>query len=208
MRHPIMDFCPSQPTRRLSRLSLQGAFLVDNFNYGDRIFLFVIRWIVSSVAGAPMVMMLNIAGKRSCKHPHQPDLGHHPAHVILIGQQAFDRLALVLAKRNDVVAHDAGSASLARFSASPSAEALRRASTRGGFHLTASPSQCAKSPAHFGHKSASVWGPPVLLPSGSIRRSTDALMEHQLRAPSPSSTTPSVACHLMSHAVISSFLPC
>jgi hypothetical protein len=57
---PIMDFCPSQPTRRLSRLSLQGAFLVDNFNYGDRI----IRWIVSSVAGAPMVMMLNIAGKR------------------------------------------------------------------------------------------------------------------------------------------------
>jgi hypothetical protein len=111
VRHPIMDFCPSQPTRRLSRLSLQGAFLVDNFNYGDRIFLFVIRWIVSSVAGAPMVMMLNIAGKRSCKHPHQPDLGHHPAHVILIGQQAFDRLALVLAKRNDVVAHDAGSAS-------------------------------------------------------------------------------------------------
>jgi hypothetical protein len=127
-----MDFCPSQPTRRLSRLSLQGAFLVDNFNYGDRIFLFVIRWIVSSVAGAPMVMMLNIAGKRSCKHPHQPDLGHHPAHVILIGQQAFDRLALVLAKWNDVGAHDAGSASLARFSASPSAEALRRANTRAG----------------------------------------------------------------------------
>ena len=109
MRHPIMDFCPSQPTRRLSRLSrlsLQGAFLIDNFNYGDRI----IRWIVSSVAGAAMVMMLNIAGKRSCKHPHQPDLGHHPAHVILIGQQAFDRLALVLAKWNDVGAHDAGSA--------------------------------------------------------------------------------------------------
>jgi hypothetical protein len=123
-----MDFCPSQPTRRLSRLSLQGAFLVDNFNYGDRI----IRWIVSSVAGAAMVMMLNIAGKRSCKHPHQPDLGHHPAHVILIGQQAFDRLALVLAKWNDVGAHDAGSASLARFSASPSAEALRRANTRAG----------------------------------------------------------------------------
>src|ERR1700735_2657972 len=59
---PIMDFCPSQPTRRLSRLSLQGAFLVDNFNYGDRI----IRWIVSSVAGAAMVMLLSIAGKRSC----------------------------------------------------------------------------------------------------------------------------------------------
>ena len=59
---PIMDFCPSQPTRRLSRLSLQSAFLVDNFNYGDRI----IRWIVSSVAGAAMVMLLSIAGKRSC----------------------------------------------------------------------------------------------------------------------------------------------
>jgi hypothetical protein len=43
---PIMDFCPSQPTRRLSRLSrlsLQGAFLIDNFNYGDRI----IRGVVS-----------------------------------------------------------------------------------------------------------------------------------------------------------------
>ena len=152
---PIMDFCPSQPTRRLSRLSLQGAFLVDNFNYGDRI----IRWIVSSVAGAPMVMMLNIAGKRgpaasasarpgpppSACNPDRP-AGFRPAGPCTCQMERCRRsrrgLRLASALLGEPVRRGA----------------LRRASTRGGFHLTASPSQCAKSPAHVGHKSASVWG--------------------------------------------------
>ena len=46
-----MDFCPSQPT---SRLSLHGALLVDNFNYGDQIFLFGLSrgvYTVRSLAG-------------------------------------------------------------------------------------------------------------------------------------------------------------